>query len=178
MDMVEKARTFAIAAHSAVGEVRKYTGEPYHVHLEEVAWIVQKHGGSQEQIAAAWLHDVVEDTWVTIDLVQYMFGPEVSEIVSWLTDVSTYDDGNRPVRKAIDRAHTARAPKTAKFIKLADLCSNSRSIVEHDPGFARVYLEEKRLLIEEAFYDMSGDLFEETKRLLKEGQEALKNSKS
>jgi len=153
MSIAASARTFAIAAHSACGQIRKYTGQPYHVHPAEVASIVNQAGGTEAQIAAAWLHDVVEDTDVTIDLIQQMFGEEVAEMVSWLTDVSVPTDGNRAERKAIDRAHTAQASLDAKMIKLADLCSNTKSIVEHDAKFAKVYLEEKRLLLTEALYD-------------------------
>jgi len=64
-----------------------------------------------------------------------------------LTDVSKPEDGNRAVRKARDREHTAAAPAEAQTIKLADLISNSRSIMAHDPAFAKTYLEEKRLLL-------------------------------
>jgi hypothetical protein len=64
-----------------------------------------------------------------------------------LTDVSAAADGNRAVRKAIDLAHTAKACADAKTIKLADLLSNTASIVEHDPGFARVYLKEKSAML-------------------------------
>jgi hypothetical protein len=45
------------------------------------------------------------------------------------------------------RVNTAAAPAEAQTIKLADLCSNSKSIMEHDPAFAKTYLEEKRLLL-------------------------------
>jgi hypothetical protein len=48
----------------------------------------------------------------------------------------------------MDRAHTAEAPAEAQTIKLADLISNSKSIMEHDPAFAKTYLEEKRLLLD------------------------------
>ncbi|MCA1800336.1 MAG: HD domain-containing protein [Actinobacteria bacterium] len=154
MKLVKQARLFAIAAHTAVEQFRKYTGEPYHVHPGEVAHIVERFGGTEEQIAAAWLHDVVEDTGVTIEVINTEFGPEVAELVGWLTDVSLPHMGNRAERKAIDREHTAMAIPEAKFIKAADLISNTRSIVEHDAAFAKVYLEEKRLLIEEAFADM------------------------
>lgn len=153
MTQVQKARAFAIAAHGAVGQVRKYTGEPYHVHPAEVAHIVAEAGGTKAQIQAAWLHDVVEDTDVTIELIEVEFGKEVAELVSWLTDVSKPTDGNRAVRKAIDREHTAQASVEAKMIKLADLISNTKSIVEHDEKFAKVYLEEKRLLLTEALHD-------------------------
>ena len=143
-----RARLFATAAHAAVGQLRKYTNEPYIVHPIEVAGIVRSAGGTPTMIAAAYLHDVVEDTGVTIEVIREAFGSEVSDLVGWLTDVSRPDHGNRAQRKAIDRAHTAAAPAEAQTIKLADLISNTRSILEHDPKFAVTYLEEKRLLLE------------------------------
>ncbi len=149
IDIVRKAQVYAMAAHAAVGQRRKYTGEPYIVHPAEVASIVASvHGATPEMVAAAWLHDVVEDTGVTYTDIHMSFGPEIAQLVSWLTDVSRPEDGNRAKRKAMDREHTAQAPAEAQTIKLADLISNSRSIMQHDPEFARTYLEEKRLLLE------------------------------
>jgi (p)ppGpp synthase/HD superfamily hydrolase len=147
-DMVERARMFATAAHAAVGQLRKYTFEPYIVHPAEVAEVVASVGGSDAQVAAAWLHDTVEDTGVTSELIRKEFGDEVATLVGWLTDVSRPDHGNRAARKAVDRAHTASAPAEAQTIKLADLICNTKSIVAHDPEFARVYLAEKRALLE------------------------------
>lgn len=148
MTLVERARIFATAAHAAVGQTRKYTGEPYVVHPIEVASIVENVGGSNAMIAAALLHDVLEDTGVTFDLLVEQFGSEVAELVLWLTDVSRPEDGNRSTRKALDRQHSAAAPADAQTVKVADLISNTRSIVAHDPGFAKTYLEEKRLLLD------------------------------
>ena len=99
-------------------------------------------------LAAAWLHDTVEDTGVGIETIRAEFGPKVAELVGWLTDVSRPDHGNRAARKAVDRAHSAQAPAEAQTIKLADLISNTRSIAEHDPDFAKTYLKEKQLLLE------------------------------
>lgn len=148
MDVVHKAQVFAIAAHSAVGQRRKYTGEPYYVHPAEVARIVAGVPGSTpEMVAAAWLHDVVEDTGCTFTDIHMNFGIDVATLVGWLTDVSRTEDGNRAHRKALDREHTAAAPAEAQTVKLADLISNSRSIMAHDPEFARTYLAEKRLLL-------------------------------
>lgn len=65
---------------------------------------------TQEMIAAAYLHDVVEDTPVSIHEIREEIGPEVSELVDWLTDVSKPEDGNRRVRKELDRQHLAKAP--------------------------------------------------------------------
>lgn len=148
MDIIEKARVFATAAHGAAAQLRKYTHEPYIVHPREVASIVSQHGGTDAQVAAAWLHDVVEDTGVTIETIREEFGTEVADLVGWLTDVSRPEQGNRATRKAIDRAHTAMAPALAQTVKLADLMSNCSSIMNHDVDFAKVYFEEKRLLLE------------------------------
>ena len=148
MTMVERARVFATAAHAAVGQKRKYTFEPYIVHPTEVASIVATVPHTNEMLAAAYLHDTEEDTCVTNEDIAREFGAEVAELVGWLTDVSKPEDGNRAVRKAIDREHTAQAPAEAQTVKLADLIANSRSIMAHDPAFAKTYLEEKRMLLE------------------------------
>jgi (p)ppGpp synthase/HD superfamily hydrolase len=145
--MIERARVFATAAHAAVGQVRKYTFEPYIVHPAEVAKIVKDAGGTEVMVAAAWLHDTVEDTGVTIETIRAEFGVEVAELVGWLTDVSRPEHGNRAHRKALDRAHSAAAPAEAQTVKLADLIANTRSIMAHDAAFAKTYLEEKRLLL-------------------------------
>lgn len=147
---VARARAFAIAAHSAVGQVRKYTGEPYWRHCEQVGALLAAHVQNcpAEMIAAAWLHDTVEDTKVTLDIIRQEFGPCVATLVEGLTDVSRPEDGNRAARKALDREHTATQSPACKTVKLADLISNTRSIVDRDPEFARVYLREKELLLE------------------------------
>jgi hypothetical protein len=88
-----------------------------------------------EMIAAAWLHDTVEDTPATFGDIEREFGAEVRALVADLTDVSKPSDGNRAVRKAIDRHHTAQASVRAKTVKLADLIDNCRDICEHDASF-------------------------------------------
>lgn len=148
MDIIEKARVFATAAHSAVRQVRKYTGEPYINHPAELVELLREHGiADQQMLAAAWLHDVVEDTGISLEVIRAEFGACVATLVEGLTDVSKPEDGNRKTRKAIDRAHTAAQSPACKTIKLADLISNTRSIVERDPEFAKVYLAEKRELL-------------------------------
>jgi hypothetical protein len=148
MDIVEKAQVFATAAHAAVKQVRKYTGEPYINHPIHVMNIVKTVPHTEAMLAAALLHDVVEDTGVTIDLIEQEFGSVVSELVGWLTDVSKPEDGNRAVRKQLDLEHTAKAPAAAQTIKCADLISNTASIVKHDLNFAETYLKEKAALLQ------------------------------
>ena len=139
--MLDKVLEFATAAHG--DQKRKYTGDPYINHPIAVAEIVKTVPHTDEMIAAALLHDVVEDTHVTIDQIANKFGDKVAELVGWLTDISRPEDGNRAFRKSIDRDHSADAPAEAQTIKLADLIHNSISIAEHDPNFWKVYKEEK-----------------------------------
>lgn len=141
------ALRFAKKAHGAIGHKRKYTGEPYFHHLANVALMVYNFGGDENMIAAAFLHDVVEDTPATIKQIEEEFGSDVASLVADLTDVSKPEDGNRAARKKIDREHTFKASVRAKTVKLADIIDNTRDIVEHDLDFARVYLPEMRALL-------------------------------
>ena len=144
--MVQKAIFFATQAHA--GQTRKYTGEPYVNHPIEVMRLVSEVNDDPEVLAAAILHDVVEDTPATITNIRIGFNARVAALVDDLTDVSKPEDGNRATRKELDRQHTAKASPDAKTIKLADLISNSMSIVKDDPNFAKVYMKEKRALLE------------------------------
>lgn len=147
--LAAKAATFAYAAHAATGQLRKYTGEPYFIHVEAVAQLVADLPSStDEMIAAAYLHDTIEDTEVTLHDISKNFGMDVAVLVKQLTNVSKPSDGNRETRKALDRAHTALASPEAKTIKLADVIHNAESITMYDPKFAKVYMKEKKLLLE------------------------------
>ncbi len=147
--MVQSARQFAIRHHDAIGHQRKYTSEQYTAHLERVAGLVAKFGGTGTMIAAAWLHDVLEDTPVTEEELRSAFGPEVTAMAAWLTDQFTDPAlGNRATRKALEAARLAEAPSEVQTIKLADLIDNTSDIASHDIGFARVYLAEKARLLD------------------------------
>jgi len=146
--LVLRARDFAIKAHSRINHRRKYSNEPYDVHLKDVADIIKTVTDDQELIAAAWLHDIVEDTPATFLELEQKFGPAIAQLVAEVTDVSSPGNGNRATRKAIDRAHLARASVRGKTIKLADLIDNCRDICNHDPAFAKVYLTEMSGLLE------------------------------
>ena len=150
----DRAQVFATAAHAAVGQVRKYDGAPYIVHPIRVANIVRTYGGDTAQISAAYLHDVVEDTHVTIDVIRDTFGDTIADLVDGLTDVSVASDGNRATRKAIDRAHTLSSSHDAQFVKLADILDNSSDIRANDPNFWKVYQTEMLALLQ----DMSPDV--------------------
>jgi (p)ppGpp synthase/HD superfamily hydrolase len=138
---VMAALDYAEAAHG--DQKRKYTGEPYFNHCHNVAALVSVVTADHEVISAAALHDVVEDTPANFNDILAAFGPRVAQLVMEVTDVSTPQDGNRRIRKAIDLAHIAKSSPDGATIKLADICDNTADILEHDEGFSRVYLVEK-----------------------------------
>lgn len=143
------AYLFAQAAHK--GQKRKYTEKPYFEHCLAVAETTNKvlgdatHEEKVRSLCVAMLHDVVEDTTISIDTITTLFGGSISSGVMWLTDVET---GNRSTRKRLAKERLSRAPGWVQTIKVADLIDNTSSIVEHDPKFAKVYLQEKRELLE------------------------------
>lgn len=147
-ELVDRARRYATEAHSRINHRRKYTLDPYDVHLKDVAGIVATVTDDPETIAAAWLHDVVEDTPASFLDIEREFGPALAALVEDLTDVSRPADGNRATRKAMDRAHLAGASSRAKTVKLADLIDNCRDICRQDPEFAKVFLTEMASLLE------------------------------
>lgn len=141
-NLAYRAMIFAREAHA--GQRRRYTNNPYTDHLAEVAGIVATVDSRPETIATAWLHDVMEDCGVGVEDIYDPFGLPVAEGVQWLSDI---EQGNRTQRKALSRDRLSRAPDWVKTIKCADLISNTSSIMDHDPEFAKVYLEEKRALL-------------------------------
>ena len=145
--LIDEAKQLAGKAHE--GQVRKYSGMPYIIHPVEVATIVQTvEGHTDEMIAAALLHDVVEDCDVTFEQIAEEVSPEVAELVRGLTEVSKPEDGNRAVRKAKDRDFLAQQSAEVQTIKYADIISNTQDIKANDPSFAKVYIEEMKLLLD------------------------------
>lgn len=140
------AKTFAIAAHAAIGQKRPHSDEPYDVHLAEVVALVESVPHTRAMVDAAWLHDVRDDVpGVTQEKLEAKFGRETAAIVDNLSDSGL--KGNRATRKADERRRLAAAPAEDQAIKLADIISNTRTIVERNPRFAQVYVPEKAELV-------------------------------
>lgn len=143
-DKVRDAVAFQMAAHGAVGQIRKYSGEPYHVHPNSVAALVAIYGGTIDEIVAALLHDTLEDTRITSELIETCFSVEVMLMVVGLTKVTTEKDGDRATRKAIENAFIAEQSDSVKFIKLCDIADNISDILDAPRDFAVKYLTEKK----------------------------------
>lgn len=141
------AERFAQMAHR--GQKRKYTGEPYFNHCYEVAGLVRKvEPDNRDTIVAALLHDVVEDTTYTAADIQHLFGDTVAEMVVALSNTPVTPGLNRAQRKALDIKRLAAAHGNVHTVKLADMISNTRDIIRYDPDFAKLYMAEKRDLLE------------------------------
>ena len=129
-DLIERAERFARVCHA--GQCRKGAAkEPYTIHLEEVSSLVDAWGGSEEAIAAAWLHDTVEDCPPTShkDLVAE-FGDQVAGFVAELTDDKSLP---KPKRKELQIENATKKTPEAALVKLADKTSNVRSIAKSPP---------------------------------------------
>ncbi|MBR6054213.1 MAG: bifunctional (p)ppGpp synthetase/guanosine-3',5'-bis(diphosphate) 3'-pyrophosphohydrolase [Bacteroidales bacterium] len=127
--LLDKAIRFATEAHS--GTERRGKGYPYIVHPLEAVAIVASITPNQELLAAAALHDTVEDTDVTVDLLRREFGERVASLVAEESDaftegVSEEDSWHDRKQAAIDRL--AAASRDAKIVALGDKLSNARAI--------------------------------------------------
>jgi (p)ppGpp synthase/HD superfamily hydrolase len=140
------ATEFAALAHA--GQERKYTGHPYVWHPISVAIKVASVTDDPEMIAAALLHDTVEDTDATHEDIANRFGARVATLVYELTNISVLDDGNRATRRAIDKAFMATASPDAMTIRLADIADNLKDVQIAPGGFAKLYMGEKEDMIE------------------------------
>ena len=157
--LTEKSAAFAIAAHAAIGQKRKYTNTPYSLHplavcLQVQQWVVS---GRYELLdvdldvagATAMLHDVPEDTQVEHHLLLEIFGKTVADNALALKDDPPVVGGpNRAARKAITKQRLANANLTVQLVKLADLADNAVSIKEYDQPFYTVFRREAVALIE------------------------------
>lgn len=159
---------YEFAKHWHMGQVRKYTGEPYITHPVAVAKrVAGLRCATVDMVVAALCHDVIEDTQATYqDMVDYGLAGPCVDLVRQLTDVSKLGDGNRATRKAIDREHTAKASDQAKVIKLADLIDNFHSITTHDPGFSKVFVREMDLILGRIRDDLGSGLLLEARKLV------------
>lgn len=120
--MIRKAAEFAAKAHA--GAMRKGSGIPYIYHPMEVALIVAQMTDDEEVIAAAYLHDVLEDTSATAEEILQAFGERVLRLV-----LSKTEDKSKTwqERKASNIEHLRHASYEEKLLSLADKLSNTRS---------------------------------------------------
>lgn len=119
---------------------QSYGSNPYFFHLSMVVAVLQEFGVTDEEVlAAGWLHDVVEDTDYTHELVTALFGKRISAMV-W---ACTGDGGSRKERNASIEAKLCNAEsEDAVLVKAADRIANVRSSIWTNPGLKEMYARE------------------------------------
>ncbi len=152
-NLVTKAKEFAYRAHE--GHFRNdKEHSPYIVHPKEVSELVEKSGGTEVEIAAAWLHDTVEDTPTTIEDIEREFGKEVAEVVAGLTDLPEFETLPLAERKAKQAERVRGESDSVKRVKLADQTSNVGAVgggvfLDMHGQRAREYVEGAKKIAEE-----------------------------
>lgn len=149
---------FAEKAHG--NQKRKFSGEPYVMHLTRVASICIEYTNDITILSAAFLHDVLEDTSVSakeiLEFLQTIMNPEearrASKLVEELTDVYTkknFPALNRRERKKREVKRLACISENGQTIKYADLIDNAIDIAKYHTDFSEVYLQEATELLQQ-----------------------------
>lgn len=156
-EVLGRVRGFAAKAHE--GQVRKYSGEDFMEHPARVMELCREYTDKVTVLAAALLHDVLEDTDTTeremLDFLTEAMGTVQARktllLVKELTDEYTkeaYPQWNRDKRKYMESERLRRISGDAQTVKYADLIDNIPDMTDKDPEFARRYLQEARVLID------------------------------
>jgi (p)ppGpp synthase/HD superfamily hydrolase len=148
---LERAMRWAAQAHQ--GQLRRNSETPYFAHAAAVGLILDRAGFDEDVVIAGLLHDVVEDTAVTVHDVSTRFGPAVAELVQHCSEVKIGTDGQK--RPWIDRkrdhlATLAFAPVEARAVILADKLHNLISIEvdieENRPVWTQFHAEQSQVV--------------------------------
>lgn len=168
MLVTHKSKLLATIAHGSCGHIRRYSGQDYIVHPIQVAdtLIAYGFGDDLNLIAAAYCHDVVEDTDLGCDFLEAELNIDVANIVFDVTNPSKdFPHLYRKARKAMDLEHLTHAAVRSKALKLADVLCNAPDIISEDPKFAKVWVVEA-LRVVDVCRDGSEDLYKEVKYIL------------
>ena len=180
--MLKKIAAFADAAHG--DQRRKYADERYVQHPIRVMKTCQQYGYPLPVLAAALLHDVLEDTDVTQEQIREFLLSIINEndtnhtisLVLELTDVYTKDKYprlNRQQRKAKEADRLERVSADAQTIKYGDIIDNASGIVEHGADFAPVFLKEGAELLRK-MKKGNKDLYQEAVTVIANEMDQLK----
>lgn len=149
-DIVRRAAMLADRYHA--GQVRKYNGTPYVWHPGRVAMMATLGGMSDACIAAAWLHDTLEDTSLAPGLIAAECGDEVLGLVRALTNYKHVGAASRAERKRLDRDNLSRQCWAARTIKALDRADNLLEMGGSDPEFLDIYKDESVQLLKALGY--------------------------
>jgi (p)ppGpp synthase/HD superfamily hydrolase len=169
MNIVNKAREFAIKAHNAVNQ--KYDNQPYEVHLKMVSEFASqfqyllKDDDLEIAQASAWLHDTLEDIYfISYNDIKKEFGEQIAEAVYALT--------NEKGRTRKDRANAKyyqgiRDIPVARFVKVCDRLANASYSISNDSSMVNAYRKENEEFNRELYCDELKPMFDYLNQILK-----------
>lgn len=135
--IADTARALAVEHHR--DQLYGRSNLPFTHHLTAVAGLVALYTEDQTTVAAAWLHDIVEDTEIEVGDIRAAYGDELADIVDRLTDPSGL---TRRMAKEIAIPRAAECPKAA-LVRLADrFVNHHHTIVQQQRHYAEIYLGE------------------------------------
>jgi guanosine-3',5'-bis(diphosphate) 3'-pyrophosphohydrolase len=156
LNLLEEIKEFAAKAHGS--QVRKFTSEPYINHPVRVMEICNGYTDKVSILAAALLHDVLEDTPVSEpemnvflkSLMPQSEAAQTLQLVIDLTDIFIKEDFpklNRKVRKKKERERMSQIHPDAQTVKYADIIDNAKDVTKSNKGFAPKFLKEVKELL-------------------------------
>ncbi len=146
---LDQAIKFSALAHR--GQKRKGTDLPYHTHPFAVALLILISGGSEDQVIAGLLHDLVEDTAVTAFEIRAIFGEKVEELVLACSEDLEKEDWGERKQATLDYLLTASSE--VKLVACADKLHNLRSISGDYAEIGELVWDRfKRGRVEQAWY--------------------------
>lgn len=132
-DLEDRVKKYAKEKYAGL----KYDGQDFFErHVLHVVSIVKMYGGTEDEIMAAYLHDVIEDTDATHEDIVLLFGEVIADIVSRLTDKK----GKNRLDRHLNTYFILRRSTQATKVKLADRISNMERSIGN--SFAKVYMKE------------------------------------
>ncbi|MGB7891077.1 MAG: HD domain-containing protein [Microcoleus sp.] len=136
MNVTDVAKEFAIAQHGN----QKYGEHPYSYHLAQVSHVLAQFGyaGDEAIAAAGWLHDTLEDTPTTYEMLVSEFGKETADIV-WAV---TSEPGENRVERFHKTALKIQSTKKALIVKLADRIANTEASFQSNLKLYKMYVKE------------------------------------
>jgi (p)ppGpp synthase/HD superfamily hydrolase len=154
--LLEQVKQFAAKAHGS--QRRKFIDEPYIAHPIRVMELCKEYTTDTTVLAAALLHDVLEDTPVSKEEIQHFLSTLMDasttertvRLVDELTDrfiKANYPQWNRRVRKSKEAERLAATSADAQTIKYADIIDNSAEFASQENDFAEVFLRECKALL-------------------------------
>lgn len=158
--MTNAAKEFAIAKHAH----QKYGEHPYSYHLSQVSQLLAEFGyaGDEAIAAAGWLHDTLEDTPTTYEMLASEFGNDVADIVFAVTSES----GENRVDRFRKTALKIQFNKKALIVKLADRIANTEASLQSNPKLYKMYVKEFSLFKELLYNQQDVELMPMWNRLV------------